>query len=408
MIRTVMLLLAVTFSPAAVAAQQPCTTDTRQVVDELYRHMLERPADDASVRWIEQLESGQLDVREVARQIATSPEHVQRFHRTEVGESAPYERSVARLYRHILGRQPDAAGQRAHAELAQRSGGAAVADNLIDSAEYDQTLGDWGVPGSGGIRYCPPRGRDSSQNTLASAVPLQAQRFRGMDRNNDAVITRSEWRGNHQSFDVHDWNNDGVLTGDEINEASARNGRTVDDEAFDRADRFEDLDANGNGRLELREWHGTTAAFDRLDQDHDEVLSRTEHHLGLDRRTDDSRGSRVIRVAAAERWTDTGIDLRTGDTLSFDARGTVRLSDSGNDTAGVGGAFSGRRAPNAPLLEQSAGALIAQIGNGDTLLVGTRRTLRALAGGRLYLGVNDDHLADNTGGFQVMVTVQRR
>jgi hypothetical protein len=30
MIRTVMLLLAVMFSPAAVAAQQPCTTDTRQ------------------------------------------------------------------------------------------------------------------------------------------------------------------------------------------------------------------------------------------------------------------------------------------------------------------------------------------------------------------------------------------
>ena len=29
--RTVVLLLAVTFSPAVVAAQQPCTTDARQV-----------------------------------------------------------------------------------------------------------------------------------------------------------------------------------------------------------------------------------------------------------------------------------------------------------------------------------------------------------------------------------------
>ena len=39
-------------------------------------------------------------------------------------------------------------------------------------------------------------------------------RFRGMDRNRDGVITRNEWRGNDQSFRVHDCNRDGVLSGD--------------------------------------------------------------------------------------------------------------------------------------------------------------------------------------------------
>ena len=98
--------LAVTFvlmiSPIAAFAQQPCTTQTRTVVRELYRHMLEREAGSDSEGWVQNLENGRMTVREVVRDIAKSPEHVQRFHYTEAGESYPYERSVARLYRHLL------------------------------------------------------------------------------------------------------------------------------------------------------------------------------------------------------------------------------------------------------------------------------------------------------------------
>ena len=36
--------------------------------------------------------------------------------------------------------------------------------------------------------------------------------MRGMDRNNDGVITRSEWRGNANSFAQLDRNRDGVLS----------------------------------------------------------------------------------------------------------------------------------------------------------------------------------------------------
>ena len=276
MYRAAILFLVLTCSPGLAMAQQPCTPDARQVVNELYRHMLERQADPGSAQWVQGLESGRMTVRDVVRSIANSPEHMQRFGQPEAGEGTTYERSVARLYRHILGRQPDAVGQRAHAELMQRNGADAVVDRIVNSSEYDQQFGDWGVPGSGGVRYCPPANRTASRAAPAQVVPLNQRRFRTMDANNDGVISRTEWSGTRRSFETHDWNNDDVLTGDEVNEASARRGRTVDDEAFDTMDSFEYLDVNNNNRIEAQEWHGTVAAFNRLDVNNDDVLSRAE------------------------------------------------------------------------------------------------------------------------------------
>jgi hypothetical protein len=114
-----------------------------------------------------------------------------------------------------------------------------------------------------------------------------------------------------------------------------------------------------------------------------------------------------IRVEGAQPWTDTGLNVRAGDTITFDAQGTVRISNSRNDIAGVGGTLSGRREANAPLPNQVAGALIARIGNSPALFIGNRRSVRAPFSGRLYLGINDDYLDDNSGDFQVTVAVQR-
>jgi len=41
-------------------------------------------------------------------------------------------------------------------------------------------------------------------------------KFQGMDANNDGTITRQEYRGNDRSFANHDWNGDGVLSGEEV------------------------------------------------------------------------------------------------------------------------------------------------------------------------------------------------
>ncbi|NOT27379.1 MAG: DUF4214 domain-containing protein [Acidobacteria bacterium] len=275
MYRAAIVTLALMSAPALASAQQPCTTDARRVVNELYRHMLERQPDASSANWVQELQSGRLTVRDVVRQIAKSEEHTQRFHMPEAGEAAAYERSVSDLYRHLLGRQPDTVGLRVHTQFARRNGLTPTIDRIVDSNEYDQQFGDWGVPGSGGVRYCEPGAWNTSCRAPAP-VPANQRRFRGMDANNDGVISRREWNGSQQSFDVHDWNNDNLITGDEINESAAPRGWTVDDMSNDLLDSFEYLDTNNNNRIDAREWHGTVAAFNRLDVNNDDVLSQQE------------------------------------------------------------------------------------------------------------------------------------
>ena len=41
-------------------------------------------------------------------------------------------------------------------------------------------------------------------------------KIQGMDTDNDGAITRQEYRGDDQSFANHDWNGDGVLSGEEV------------------------------------------------------------------------------------------------------------------------------------------------------------------------------------------------
>ena len=360
------------------------------------------------------------------------------------------------------------------------------------------------------------------------AAPQQQNtemRFRAMDSNNDGVVTRAEWRGSARSFAEHDWNEDGVLSGDEVRIGVSRNNRRVEDSDFDpasdrffswtdanfstidrdrngrisarewqydyesfrradrngdgaltraefvgtntvdedRDDRFEYIDGNNDGRIERSEWHGSGETFEWLDRNNDDVLSRAEvvgtqatsanadrfSRLDLDgngriqanewqwsRRSFDQRDSngdgmltrnefgtgapaetarpvatsgQIVRVEAKQPWTDSGLDVQAGDRITFDAEGAMELSEGGTDSATPAGARSGRRAPNAPLREEVAGGLIARIGNSAPLFIGNRRTIqRAPVSGRLYLGVNDDHVLDNTGEYRVSVTIQHR
>jgi hypothetical protein len=376
---------ALTLFSTVAAAQQPCTSDANRVVAEVYRHTLERGVDPGAQGWAQQLSNGQLNVQEIVRRVAKSREYMQRFGQTEPGEGQPYERAVARLYRHVLGRQPDEGGLRNWARTAQQRGLAAVVDGLIDSPEYNNSFGDWGIPGSGGLRYC----------ANGSAAPQSSQvapRFRGLDDNGDGVITRAEWNGNNVSFNNQDWNGDGVLSGDELRGGARRTARRSD---YD----FDALDVNNNNRIERREWQARLDEFNRLNTNGDNFLTRDE----LDGFDAVGTSGRSIAVGGDRQWVDTGINIQAGDNVSINANGQIRVArDGGLMTAQ--GVASGRT-EGATIPDANVGGLVARFGNSPPVFIGERRTFRAPRAGRLYLGVNDSFFDDNTGQFNVTVNV---
>jgi Ca2+-binding EF-hand superfamily protein len=318
-----------------------------------------------------------------------------------------------------------------------------------------------------GMTNCTGVASATVRATVATIGGIRGNtRFPNMDRNNDGRITRQEWRGSDQSFRTHDWNGDGVLMGEEIrvggrrrdqgdfgdeslfNDFTARGFDTLDQdgnlritrqewlydwETFDRVDRnndniltrpeflnasavdnnvragrFEALDSNGNGRIERYEWRGTRDAFDFLDRNNDGVLTRAEvaNELGT---VDPSVDTVTISIPANERWTDTGMFVRAGDILSFDATGTVYMTTGTDDAASPRGSQSGRRAAGSALPTQLAGALVARVDNSTPFLIGDRTgSIRMPRDGRLYLGVNDDYFGDNRGEFRVRITAPVR
>jgi hypothetical protein len=233
-----------------------------------------------------------------------------------------------------------------------------------------------------------------------------------LDRNRDGVISREEWSGDDRSFRVHDWNRDGMLSGDEVREAQKddearreadeRTGRTR--RAAEAADRrFTEQDRNRDGRITRDEWNGSREELEALDRNGDWVLTRNE--MSEPAAPADTPG--VVTVQADRAWTDTGLDVRQGDQLSFEISGRVRLGPGEPEVTDPRGSSSGRRGVNAPVRQAFAGALIGRVGESEAFDVGVRTSpVRAPRNGRLYLGVNDDSPGDNQGAWRVRITSQ--
>jgi hypothetical protein len=112
-----------------------------------------------------------------------------------------------------------------------------------------------------------------------------------------------------------------------------------------------------------------------------------------------------ISVSPKQAWTSTGITVRRGEIVTFNASGEVQLSTDSNDVATAFGSKSGRKATNAPLPNVLAGALIGRIGtNGQPFAIGSGVSVPMPAAGQLFLGVNDDGFGDNQGEFRVDIT----
>jgi len=161
-----------------------------------------------------------------------------------------------------------------------------------------------------------------------------------------------------------------------------------------------DLVSVRGSTIEFAESGGSTRRYDRSD------VARIDLGSGYSGSHAGGRPAglreRSTSVDAATAWSDSGIDVRSGMTVFFEASGKVQWGPDRKDgPAGEGGNHhnAGRPMPNRP-----GGALIGRVGNGEPFLIGDERgPIRMRESGRLSLGVNDDYLQDNRGSFRVTI-----
>lgn len=114
-----------------------------------------------------------------------------------------------------------------------------------------------------------------------------------------------------------------------------------------------------------------------------------------------------IVVPGQEAWTSTGMNVRRGEWVTFNTTGEVRLTTDAADVAGAAGSAGNRTAANAQVPTAPIGTLIARVGNSRAFVIGNQTRVQMPAAGMLFLGINDDHHADNSGELRVEVQGSR-
>ncbi len=121
--------------------------------------------------------------------------------------------------------------------------------------------------------------------------------------------------------------------------------------------------------------------------------------------------AKELDVAASDQWIDTGIDLRTGDSLQFTTTGSLDLG--AGKSAGPQGAQRGFRdlIKSYPVNEAGLGALIGRVGSSDAavpFLIGSGRQAQIQRAGRLFLSINKTSSDSPNGSFHVKVEFASR
>jgi hypothetical protein len=111
-----------------------------------------------------------------------------------------------------------------------------------------------------------------------------------------------------------------------------------------------------------------------------------------------SAAKTTVTVEATFPWVDSGLTVRKGERLSFEASGTIRWGKKPDQVAGPEG--HGAKAGKV-----GTGGLIGRVGvTGKPFPIGNTRTPVTMPqSGRLLLGINDFIFKDNAGSFTVTI-----
>ena len=183
-----------------------------------------------------------------------------------------------------------------------------------------------------------------------------------------------------------------------------RDGNRVEGNVVSVRDGVIEFDARGRGFFGARErMRVDREDVVRIEFDHVVDNRRGDREDAPDGRRPSGLRERDVSVDSWVAWKDTGIEVRTGQSVYFSASGRVRWGPNRQD--GPAGERNSPRNDARPIPGRAAAALIGRVGDGDDFFfIGDEEgAIRMRSSGRLYLGVNDDYLKDNTGSFRVTV-----
>ncbi|HUR19815.1 MAG TPA: hypothetical protein VMZ90_03350 [Vicinamibacterales bacterium] len=121
------------------------------------------------------------------------------------------------------------------------------------------------------------------------------------------------------------------------------------------------------------------------------------------------QGDGAVAVNANDPWTNSGINVRTGEFLRFSVSREIRVGPGANDVAPPDGnpnvTTNSTLFRRLPVPDVPVGSLIGRVGNGRAFPIGSApQAIRMPANGTLMLGVNDMTFNDNSGWFRVVVS----
>jgi small nuclear ribonucleoprotein (snRNP)-like protein len=113
--------------------------------------------------------------------------------------------------------------------------------------------------------------------------------------------------------------------------------------------------------------------------------------------------SGAIVVNAAQGWADTGRTVRRNQRVTFETTGEIKFGSGPDQVASAGGKGGDPSQPTLPVPQTGVGALIGRINNGAPFMIGAGGVVSMPANGRLFIGVNDNELSDNSGSYMVTI-----